>query len=102
MKEEENVIWVWVDYFKYENGITSLFVPSNWMESGGSRSAATMLLAQVVSLLFLLCVSTDPTGFVCAPMEEASFIPDDDNPTGLSTGAWVLISTLSHNYVLLN
>ena len=85
MDEQTKAHWVWLDYWKYENGITSLFVPSNWAESGGSRARATMLLAQVVSLLFLLCVSTDPTGFVCAPVEETSFIPDDDNPTGLST-----------------
>ena len=45
--------------------------------------------------MFMMCVKVDVSSFVCAPKYSVHFVPDDDNPTGLET--WAFIQALVEN-----
>ena len=48
-----------------------------------------MILAQIVSFMFLLCLSQDASEYVCEPLTIVGFMPDDDNPTGLEVTEFI-------------
>ena len=48
-----------------------------------------MILAQIVSFMFLLCLSQDASEYVCEPLTTVDFMPDDDNPTGLEVTKFI-------------
>ena len=76
LEEARNPFRSYWSYIIHDNGVCSTLNPYNWAAPQHSRMRGVMILAQIITFLFVLCVNTDATSYVCAPLEEATLDTD--------------------------
>ena len=75
--QQRNILKNWFEKLKADNEILSCFYPSSWASSASTRRGI-MLLAKVVTLLFICCLAA-PEMYLCPePDDDAVQITDDD------------------------
>ena len=109
-KARESVITNWWNYLKESNAIVSFFVRKNWEESARSKKRGMTVLAQGITLLFLLTVDLNPLEFVCqgyGPVTDAIEGNDDsltllvqDATVYMDAGRWGKVCGLALTYIL--
>jgi len=78
LDEVRNPFRSYWSYIIHDNAVCSAFNPYNWAASQHFRKQGLMILAKIITFLFVLCVNTDATSYVCALLEEATHDTDDD------------------------